>query len=102
MGSKLPAELHLCQTCGSNLVQPMDLEPRGPGRWYVELRCPNCAWGRDGIHRQAEVDRFDDELARGEAVLLAALEEVTRTNMEEETERFARALSADAILPMDF
>jgi hypothetical protein len=94
--------LHVCPACGSNLVQPLDFEPLGASSCYVELLCPNCHWSHRGVHHQAEVDRFDEELERGEAAVLASVEELTRTNMRDEADRFARALAADAILPMDF
>jgi hypothetical protein len=48
------------------------------------------------------VDRFDEELDRGTEALVRDLKQLTRANMEEECERFIRALSADAILPEDF
>jgi hypothetical protein len=94
--------LHICPACGSHLVQAVDVEPLERGSCYVELLCPNCWWTRVGVHDQADFDRFDEELERGEAALLAAVEEVTYSNMRDEVDRFARALEADAILPMDF
>jgi hypothetical protein len=51
---------------------------------------------------QQAVDVLADELDLGEAVLLCALERVTRENMSESVERFIRALDADLILPVDF
>jgi hypothetical protein len=66
------------------------------------LLCPNCHWNGRGVHGQAEVDRFDEQLWRGEAAVLAAVEELALSNMRDEADRFARALAADAILPMDF
>jgi hypothetical protein len=102
MGISTSPGLHLCPACGSDLVQPMDLAPLEPGSYYVELFCPNCRWSHSGVHDQAAVDRFDQELARGESAVLAAIEELTRSNMRDEADRFARALAAGAILPMDF
>ena len=102
MGIKTSPQLHICPACGSDLVQPTDFEPLGPASWYIELHCPSCWWSHGGAHDQAAVDRFDEELARGEAALLAAFEELSRSSMREEVDRFARALAADAILPMDF
>jgi hypothetical protein len=102
MRAKPTVQLHLCPTCDSNLVQPVDFEPLERGSCYVELQCPNCWSSRGGVHEQADLDRLDEELDRGHAALLAAINEVTRSNMQEEIDRFARALEADAILPMDF
>jgi hypothetical protein len=102
VGIKTSPQLHVCPACGSDLVQLMDFEPLEPGSCYVETLCPSCWWSSGGVHDQAAVDRLDEELSRGEAVLLAALDELSRSNMREQVERFARALAADAILPMDF
>jgi hypothetical protein len=102
MGIGTTLGLHVCPACGSKLVQPLDFEPLPPSSCYIELLCPNCRWTRRGVHDQADVDRFDEELERGEAALLASIEELTRSNMLEEADRFALALAANGILPMDF
>jgi hypothetical protein len=102
MGMKLSPQLHLCPVCGSNLVQPVDYEPLERSSCYVELLCPNCWSSRRGVHDQADFDRFSEELERGDAAMLATVAEVTRSNMQEQIDRFSRALEADAILPIDF
>jgi hypothetical protein len=102
MGTKKSRGLHICPACGSDLVQPLDVAQLPPGSWCVELLCPNCWWNHHGVHDQAEVDRFDEELARGEAAILATIDELAESSMQDEIDRFARALAADAILPIDF
>jgi hypothetical protein len=102
MRIKRSTELHVCPNCGSDLVQPLDFVPLATGSWYVELACPNCWWRHRGVHDQEAVDRFDKELARGESAIQVAIEQIVRSGQLEEVERFARALAADAILPMDF
>ena len=102
MRIKRSSELHVCPNCGRDLVQPLDFVALAPGSWCVELVCPNCWWRHRGVHDQEAVDRFDKELARGEIALRAAIEEIVRSAQLEEVDRFARALAADAILPMDF
>jgi hypothetical protein len=102
MGNRTEPGLHVCPACGSKLVQPLDFEPLWERSCYVELLCPNCRWSHRGVHHQAEVDRFDEELERGEAAVLASIEEITRSNMQEEADRLARALEANALLPIDF
>jgi hypothetical protein len=102
VGINAAPELHVCPACGSDLVQPVSFEPREPDSWYVEVVCPSCWRSRRSMHDRAAVERFDAELARGDIALLTEFAELSRSNMEEEVERFARALAADAILPMDF
>jgi hypothetical protein len=94
--------LHVCIDCTSNLVYPTDWQEAGPEHWDVELRCPNCEWRGSGVFHQDVVESFDDELDRGIDVLLSDYRALVSSNMEDEIERFARALDAGAILPVDF
>jgi hypothetical protein len=94
--------LHVCIECTSHLVYPTDWHEAGPEHWDVELRCPNCEWRGSGVFHQDVVESFDDELDRGIDVLLSDYRALVSSNMEDEIERFAKALDADAILPVDF
>ena len=94
--------LHVCSGCSSNLVYPTDWQEAGPNHWEVELRCPNCEWRGTGVFHQDIVEAFDDELDRGIDVLLGDYRALVNSNMEDEIERFAKALDAGAILPADF
>jgi hypothetical protein len=95
-------DLHVCPGCEQQLVYPMEWEEHDETSWEVALRCPNCEWHTIGVYEQDVVDRFDEELDRGTEALVRDLKRLTRANMEDEVERFARALAADAILPEDF
>jgi hypothetical protein len=101
-GRQTGSELHVCPACASELVYPVDWEPAPPGRWNVNLRCPNCEWLGGGIFEQAVVDRFDDALDRGTEQVLDDLSLLTRANMQEDVDRFVTALQADFVLPEDF
>jgi DNA-directed RNA polymerase subunit RPC12/RpoP len=94
--------LHVCARCSSELVYPTDWQEAGPADWEVELRCPNCEWRGTGVFSQEVVESFDDELDRGIDVLLSDYRALVNTNMEDEIDRFAKALHAGAILPADF
>jgi hypothetical protein len=95
-------DLHICGSCASNLVYPVDWDEAGATHWQVTLRCPNCEWSGTGIFEQAAVERFDEELDRGTEQLVDDLRRLAQANMEGEIERFAAALEADAVLPEDF
>ena len=95
-------ELHICGSCESELVYPVDWEEAGETHWEVTLRCPNCEWSGTGVFEQDVVERFDEELDRGTDNLVDDLKRLIRANMEEEIDRFVRAVNADAILPEDF
>jgi hypothetical protein len=94
--------LHVCTDCASTLVYPTDWQEAGADHWEVDLRCPNCEWRRSGVFHQSIVESFDDELDRGIDVLLSDYRALVSSNMEDEIDRFAKALDAGAILPGDF
>ena len=95
-------DLHVCPDCTSDLVYPVAWEEADESHWSITLRCPNCEWGEDGVYAQDNCDRFDDELERGTDALTRDYKRLMTANLAEEIERFAQALDADAILPMDF
>jgi hypothetical protein len=94
--------LHVCPDCDSTLVYPTDWQEAGADHWEVDLRCPNCEWRGSGVFHQDVVESFDDELDRGIDVLLSDYRALVSSNMEDEIDRFAKALDAGAILPADF
>jgi hypothetical protein len=95
-------DLHICPECDRDLVYPVEWQEASATHWEVLLRCPNCEWSEVGVYDQATVDRFDETLDNGTEALVRDLRRLVQANMEEEAERFANALDADAILPEDF
>jgi hypothetical protein len=95
-------DLHVCGTCDSELVYPIDWEEVGETHWEVRLRCPNCEWTGTGIFEQDTVERFDEELDRGTEALVRDLKRMMQANMEDEIDRFVNALQAGHIVPEDF
>ena len=94
--------LHVCPDCHRDLVYPVEWEESSETHWEVLLRCPNCEWHEVGTFDQGTVDRFDEELDLGTEILIRDLKRLEQANMEDEIERFVRALGAGAILPEDF
>ena len=98
-----PAQgLHLCRGCDSGLVYPRAIEKRGKACWKVELRCPECGWTDTGTFGEDVIEEFEKELDRGYAELESALADLVKENMAEYADRFALAIAADAIHPIDF
>jgi hypothetical protein len=95
-------DLHLCGTCDSDLVFPVEWDEAGATHWEVTLRCPNCEWTGTGVFEQGVVERFDEELDRGTEALVRDLKRMMHANMEDEIERFVHALEGDHIQPDDF
>ena len=94
--------LHVCPNCSSQLVQPVEWEPVGDEAWSALLRCPECEVFQAGVFDQAELDAYDVELDRGEALLRVAYLQLSTENMAAEIEAFTRAIDRDAVLPEDF
>jgi hypothetical protein len=104
-GQRTPGQaedLHVCPSCASNLVFPIDWAPAAKRSWRVDLRCPDCEWSGGGVYSQSVVDRFDEALDVGTDAMLNDLSLLARANMETEVDRFVAALVADHILPEDF
>ena len=95
-------DLHICPSCDSDLVNPVDWSPASGRRWLVDLRCPECEWTGGGTYSQKVVDRYDEVLDDGTEAILNDLNRLARANMEEHVETFVAALHADQIFPEDF
>jgi hypothetical protein len=95
-------ELHRCGGCGCQFVQPVDWSAVSKSFWSVTLECPNCRWSGTGVFGQQVVDRFDEELNRGSAVLAEQARQLSLENMADSIERFVAALRDDQIVPGDF
>jgi hypothetical protein len=95
-------ELHECPCCDRDLVYPVEWEEVSPTHWEVLLRCPNCEWTEVGTFDQPTVDNFDEKLDIGTEILLRDLKRLQQANMEDEIDRFVKAIDAGAILPEDF
>ncbi len=98
----LDRDLHLCGSCNSDLVFPLDWCEAGPKHWEITLRCPNCGWSDTGIFASAAVERYDAELDHGTESIIADLRRLMHANMEEDVVRFALALRDGHVLPEDF
>jgi hypothetical protein len=97
-----PQELHICGDCDSRFVYPRAIKRRGEDCWKLDLHCPECGWADTGVFPENVIEEFEKELERGYAELETSLAHLTRDNMADYTDRFASALAADAIQPMDF
>jgi hypothetical protein len=95
-------DLHLCPACDSELVYPESWSEANQTHWEVTLRCPNCEWSETGVFDQETVERFDEQLDLGTDQLVDDLKRLVYANMEEQIDRFCRALSEDHVLPEDF
>lgn len=97
-----PRDLHMCEACGSELVQPVAWGQPAEQGMELTLECPNCWWTEIGTYTRDRIERLEEKLDDGLADMLDDLQRLTQANMSDEIERFAAALQADVILPEDF
>ncbi len=95
--------LHVCEGCGSGLVQPTRWEQAGErGHWRLWRRCPECEWIGNAVHGEREIDAYDEELDTGTQALSGVLKQLERENMQHIADAFSAALEADLITADDF
>jgi hypothetical protein len=101
--------LRVCEECGCGLCFESGAEPLSPEIWLVVAQCPNCwaSWTR--TVDDAALELFERTLDGDTMLIEAAVEELAYSNertqaeqIDREVARFAKALAADAILPIDF
>jgi hypothetical protein len=95
-------DMHICQHCDSELVNPISWDEEPGAGWRVTLRCPDCETQRHGVFSESAVDHFDEVLEAGSDALASDYRKLMRANMADEADRFAHAIASDAILPEDF
>ncbi len=91
-----------CAICGSRVVNPVDWHEHDESRWWVMLRCGECAWSREAIVTDAEAEHLERDLAPGIREIKSAAERLDRERMIFEAEVFSAALQRDLIGPGDF
>jgi hypothetical protein len=95
-------ELHICEDCGSDLVQPVAWGHPHEHGLELRLECPNCGWTELSTFSRDQVEQLEEKLDDGLTDMLDDLQRLTQANMSDEIQRFAGALQAGLILPEDF
>lgn len=95
--------LHVCPECGSSLVQPTRWEQGDErGQWRVWRRCPECEWRGSGLHDEAAIEAYDEQLDKGGRELAEELRTLQHANMRDLADVFIAALQRDLIDADDF
>jgi hypothetical protein len=101
--------LRICPECDCRFCFEAAAEPWTPDSWLLVVQCPNC-WNAWRLTVSDLVLRlFEHALDEDGRCIEATLTELADANeraaarqLEDEVERFAAALEAGAILPIDF
>jgi DNA-directed RNA polymerase subunit RPC12/RpoP len=102
---RMPAndrELHVCATCRSPLMEPVEWTEAPDDRWLLELRCPECGDRFRGVVDNAAVKAYSDRLDRATEQIVSDLRQLGHEVFVAQAERFIASLRAGAIHPMDF
>jgi hypothetical protein len=96
------ADLSVCPSCGSELVQPLRWEELDDGRLELDLRCPECfAWMR-GRFDAEDVEALDRTLRAARETLNAVHDRLVTESMEAMAECLEGALARDLLSADDF
>lgn len=96
------ADLSICPSCGSDLVQPLRWQERDDGRLELDLRCPECfAWMR-GSFAACDVEALDGRLRAARDAISSTYDRWVRESMEALADCFGQALSLDLLGADDF
>jgi hypothetical protein len=93
---------HVCGTCLSDLVQPVEWATVGASYWQITLRCPECEWSGTGVFSEETVGRFQEVLDAGQQAMICDMLTLAESSFADEVDAFAAALLAGHILPEDF
>ena len=94
--------LHVCTTCGADVVNPAQAEPLDEHRWSMLLRCGACGATVHRIVSNEAARSYDHALNRGFDTIARALERAEREDMKEWAGTFVTALGRDLIDAGDF
>jgi hypothetical protein len=101
--------LRICPKCDCRLCFESAAEPITPDNWLVVVQCPNCWHAWRVTVNDVVLELFEHALDEDTHVIEAVLDALAYDNaraeaqqLAAEVERFAAALEANAIVPMDF
>ena len=100
--SAAPADLTICEKCGSGYVIPTDWKQQGEAGWWMRLCCGECTSVREVVVSDAVAQRYDERLDAGMAEIAVTLYRLDRDRMAAEVETFATALELDLLDAADF
>jgi hypothetical protein len=98
----VPRDLHICNACRADVVNPQWAAPFDEGHWEMSLRCGACGHTRHVVIPNPDAERYETDLDRGWNEIGREVARLEREQMCEWTEAFASALEHDLIRADDF
>ena len=83
-------------------MNPVDWHESDETRWWVRLRCGECAWSREAIITDAEAKQLERDLEPGLREIAKAAAKLDRERMLSETKSSSPRSERDLIGPADF
>lgn len=91
-----------CEACGCRLANPVDWSEVDDSRWWIRLRCGECAWTREVVVTDDAAQRLERDLEPGLREIAAAAAQLERRRMMREVDVFVAGLERDLIDADDF
>ena len=92
----------VCGACRSEVANPVDWHAVDESRWWIQLRCGECAWSREVVVTDEAAQRLERDLERGLREIAAAAAQLDRRRMTREVDVFVAQLEHDLVGADDF
>jgi hypothetical protein len=94
--------LIVCRACRSELANPVDWHVVDESRWWIRLRCGECASSREVVVNDEAAHRLERDLEPGLREIAVAVARLDRERMKGEVDAFVAELEHDLIHADDF
>jgi hypothetical protein len=94
--------LIVCRACRSELANPVDWQAVDESRWWIRLRCGECASAREVVVSDAAAHLLERDLEPGLREIAAAVARLDRQRMTGEVDAFIAGLEHGLICADDF
>jgi hypothetical protein len=94
--------LIVCGACGRRMANPVAWHTIDDSRWWIRLRCGECAWWRDVTVSQEAAERLESDLEPGLRTIASVVARLDRERMRRDVDAFIAELEHDLIDADDF
>jgi hypothetical protein len=94
--------LIVCRACRAELANPVDWQAVDESRWWIRLRCGECASSRDVVVGDEAAHVLERDLEKGMREIAVEVARLDRQRMTREVDAFVAELEHDLICADDF